>query len=267
MIIFSQIASKARSSVKGVAKDVLIKVAVTLGVTAILTLVPGIRDWLWNLAATQITLASVWLLLIALTFLAAGVVGTYLLLRRALELGRIDSMTDTLRADQIDPHLEKNLAEASTRNLAFAALLVDIDNFKAINDDHNHEIGNHTLAEVARTIRPRSPGEEIFRYGGDEFLIIAKQGMDERECWGYAKRIVRDVAEFDFLGEVNSTQPIKLTVSCGCTIVAPGDTTEKIRRRLVEALKRAKQPTGENPKGKNAAFFAKDTKNQTMEES
>jgi diguanylate cyclase (GGDEF)-like protein len=237
-------------------REVQIKVVVTVVAAAILALITPLRNWMWNLGKSTLVLPVWLLLLLAVVFLVIGGAVIFILLRKALKHGRLDAMTNTLRADQIDGFLTKRLAEATSKKLKFAVLLVDIDNFKSINDEYNHEIGNHTLAEIAGIIRPRSPGEEIFRYGGDEFLIVAKLSMDNRSCWGYAKRIVSDVSQWNFLGEVNNSRSIKLTVSCGCVLAGPGDTVDGIRKQVVDALKLAKRPTEANPAGKNAAFLA-----------
>ncbi|UTF58645.1 GGDEF domain-containing protein [Gilvimarinus sp. DA14] len=55
-----------------------------------------------------------------------------------------------------------------------SVLLLDLDHFKAINDQHGHEVGDHTLQSVSQLIhsRLRSGSDEVFRYGGEEFLIL-----------------------------------------------------------------------------------------------
>jgi len=170
---------------------------------------------------------------------------------RELELGKIDTLTKTKRAGQIDVFLEQRHREARSSGEKFSVLLVDIDGFKAVNDTYTHEIGNHTLSELADVIRPRSKGEEIFRYGGDEFLIITKLGVNERKCYGYADRIVREVTDYPFLGEVNSEDRIYLTVSCGCAVSkGQEEDVSVLRRKVVYALKKAKEIKAEKTRGK-----------------
>nr|VFK25553.1 MAG: diguanylate cyclase (GGDEF) domain-containing protein [Candidatus Kentron sp. LPFa]VFK35967.1 MAG: diguanylate cyclase (GGDEF) domain-containing protein [Candidatus Kentron sp. LPFa] len=159
--------------------------------------------------------------------------GTYFVLRIKLNLGKMDMMTNTLREAQINPFLEKRIEVARNANTLFGVLLVDIDNFKKINSDYNHEVGNNILCELAEIIRPRSKGEEIFRYGGDEFLIVINIDQDEvnitnqneRNCWGYAGRILREVRSHSFPGDINSSD-ISLNVSCGCLVT---DGKENVR--------------------------------------
>ena len=186
-----------------------------------------------------------------------GVLVTLRVLRETLRLGITDTMTQTLRENQIDPYLEKRTSEAKDGNSYFSVLLVDIDNFKRINDEFSHEIGNHTLSELAGVITPRGKTEEIFRYGGDEFLIVTELGVGARECWGYAKRIVKAVADHDFEGQVNSPKQISLTISCGCLICSGSENTKTIREQVDSALKKAKQPNPESPSGKNSAYVLK----------
>jgi diguanylate cyclase (GGDEF)-like protein len=240
---------------KSIARESIAGIISALVVAAVLAFVPTVRDWVWNALTTKWTLSVAAFLVMTLVCLALGALLTYMLLRKTILLGRKDVMTQSLRASQIDPFIERRITEAKAKNSSFGVLLVDIDNFKQINDDFDHEIGNHTLAELVDVIRPRSPGEEIFRYGGDEFLLVTNIGVDERGCWGFSRRIVRDVAKHDFLGKVNSRKGIRMTVSCGCLIAQGNDTVVQIRRDIVIALKRAKSPNAESPTGKNSAYL------------
>jgi diguanylate cyclase (GGDEF)-like protein len=188
-------------------------------------------------------------MLAAIILIAVGSGGTVLFLRKTLRSGKEDSTTRTLRAGQIDQFITRRLREVSNANSSFAVLLVDVDEFKRVNDEYNHEIGNHTLSELVEVIRPRSRGEEIFRYGGDEFLVVTNTGVDDRGCWGYANRIVREVAAYQFLGQVNSPERIRLTVSVGAFVSNGTETVSEIRNTIVRALKKAKEA------GKNSAYL------------
>jgi diguanylate cyclase (GGDEF)-like protein len=79
-------------------------------------------------------------------------------------LGNHRSFHDALRTAVSD----------ATRKDALAVFMVDIDNFKLINDELGHQAGDRILAEVANTIREAiADGGAVFRYGGDEFAALA----------------------------------------------------------------------------------------------
>ena len=209
------------------------------------SLIPAVRNWFIGIAAYQFTLTALVAASVALVFISIGATVTYLLLRKTIEFGRKDVMTSSLRSSEIDPILKKRISEVKGKNLNFGVLLLDINEFKKINDEYDHETGNRTLAEVVRVIDQRKD-EYIFRYGGDEFLIISKVGIDKTGCWGFARRVVRDIAEHKFTGQINNPNQIDLTASCGCIVTDGEESTEQIRNRLVVALKNAKVQSKES---------------------
>jgi len=230
-------------------------VGAPLLVAAIGASFPDVRAWVAGELKRELLLPA-WVLAIVIpACIASGGAAVYLLLRNSLEVGKMDRLTNTYRADGIDAFLARQIGEAARTGSTFGVLLFDIDNFKRINDDYSHEIGNQTLAEVVDLIRPRKKGEAIFRYGGDEFLVVTSLKVDERACWGYANRTVRDVSGYDFLGDTRSHERIRLTGSCGCLVAGGNHTVAGIRTNLVAALKAAKQPSPSNQTGKNAAYL------------
>src|SRR5690606_13118081 len=77
-------------------------------------------------------------------------------------------------------------------------LMIDLDQFKAVNDEYGHLVGDAVLAEVGAVLAGSvRPGDSAFRYGGEEFAVIlpgASPGMTEE----MAARICRDVAAYPF---------------------------------------------------------------------
>jgi diguanylate cyclase (GGDEF)-like protein len=98
-------------------------------------------------------------------------------LRQAAEevtrLASIDALTGLFNRRYFDTRLEAELQRARRHNEPLALLMVDIDNFKAINDEHGHVVGDRLLRCVSERLRR---GVRIFdvcaRYGGDEFAIL-----------------------------------------------------------------------------------------------
>lgn len=77
----------------------------------------------------------------------------------------------------------------------FALMLIDLDRFKAVNDDHGHEIGDQVLIVVADRLRHGTrPGDTIARLGGDEFAILMP-GIGSREAAARADKLIASVSE------------------------------------------------------------------------
>lgn len=76
-----------------------------------------------------------------------------------------------------------------------AAIFIDLDDFKAINDEHGHTLGDDILAEVARNLADcLRPGDFVGRYGGDEFLVIIDGISDQHLVKSIAERILAALA-------------------------------------------------------------------------
>jgi diguanylate cyclase (GGDEF)-like protein len=84
-----------------------------------------------------------------------------------------DPLTGLLNRRSFDELAERRLQQAQKRGTPVSALMVDIDRFKPINDDHGHPVGDEVLIAVARRIgRGLSERDLLARYGGEEFAIM-----------------------------------------------------------------------------------------------
>ncbi|GAB3487400.1 GGDEF domain-containing protein [Marinomonas epiphytica] len=104
--------------------------------------------------------------------------------------------------------LELGLNEPQPRQ-KYAILLMDIDHFKKVNDQHGHLVGDKVLSEFAANIsRTIGPDDILGRWGGEEFIIITLN-KDEQQIWRLAERIRQSVESF-------TIEPVsKITVSIG----------------------------------------------------
>ncbi len=83
-----------------------------------------------------------------------------------------DPLTGMLNRAELDQRTVEQMALAS-RGRSFACVMIDIDHFKLLNDRHGHAAGDEVLREVARRIRSSVRlSDLVFRYGGDEFLVL-----------------------------------------------------------------------------------------------
>jgi len=95
-------------------------------------------------------------------------------LRDALRLlATVDPLTRLSNRREMDRHLQQQLREAQTSGTVLSCLMVDIDHFKHFNDNHGHDAGDEVLREVAQILEKMvCPAGSVFRYGGEEFLIL-----------------------------------------------------------------------------------------------
>jgi diguanylate cyclase (GGDEF)-like protein len=91
-----------------------------------------------------------------------------------LESTRRDPLTDTLNHGALVGYLAQEIERGRDDVRPIGIALIDIDNFRLLNDNHGHEAGDKALLAVADTLRERvEPGMELGRYGPDEFLLVA----------------------------------------------------------------------------------------------
>lgn len=84
-----------------------------------------------------------------------------------------DDRLPLLRTKAFDADLERLVKEAIENGLPLALVIIDVDNFKQINDTHGHETGNEVLLAISATLNNRTCGKgKAYRYGGDEMAIL-----------------------------------------------------------------------------------------------
>jgi diguanylate cyclase (GGDEF)-like protein len=91
--------------------------------------------------------------------------------RKAFE-SRHDVLTDIGNRRGYDERLQKEIARARRYGQPLSLVLLDLDGFKAVNDDHGHPAGDEVLRRVGAILRGTRTADECFRVGGDEFAIL-----------------------------------------------------------------------------------------------
>lgn len=89
------------------------------------------------------------------------------------ELSVRDHLTGLFNRRYMEETLERELLRVSRKNLSLALIMLDVDNFKTINDTYGHANGDQTLREVSKLLSSHVRGDDVLcRMGGDEFMII-----------------------------------------------------------------------------------------------
>ena len=95
-------------------------------------------------------------------------------LRRLEALAHTDAITQVFNKGHIGELMDSEFARARRQGLPFSLLVIDLDHFKQINDNHGHDAGDHVLFEVAQLLKREvaAAGGILGRFGGEEFVVI-----------------------------------------------------------------------------------------------
>ena len=147
---------------------------------------------------------------------------------------RIDAKTGLLNAGTWEREASAELARALRTRSALAVALIDIDNFKTVNDSYGHLAGDRALSAVAGTIKIFLREYDLVgRFGGEEFAVLLPQ-TSELDARRIAERMRAQVAEVPIeVGDRTRAETISLTISAG--LATPNDQTTQITDLLAAA--------------------------------
>jgi len=161
-----------------------------------------------------------------------------LLYRAATQSALRDPLTGAGNRIAMEQTLQREI-EMSRRHLQpLSLLMLDIDHFKRVNDSHGHSAGDDVLRAVAASIKDQLRNVDmVFRYGGEEFLILLSNTSREAAAMvGERLRYATQAQDYYADGQL-----IELTVSLGCSTLLPGESAESLLRRADSALYVAKR--------------------------
>jgi len=174
-------------------------------------------------------------------------------LLKAKTASMTDKLTGAFNRMAFDKHIYSKIKTMGIRWAYFSALMIDIDNFKEINDTHGHLVGDRVIAatvQICKTFLRKN--DFMARYGGEEFVIIL-DGASLKNATKKADTICKKIALTDFI--INQKEPkasLSFTVSIGISTFKEEDTAVSLLDRADKALYVAKKS------GKNKVVNEKD---------
>ncbi|MDR2165318.1 MAG: diguanylate cyclase [Zoogloeaceae bacterium] len=166
------------------------------------------------------------------------------------QLIRLDQLTGVLNRRGLEEVVDKEIKRAERRQAPLCLALLDVDNFKKLNDILGHAAGDdalkHLIAVIQGTLRPQ---DSVARFGGEEFIILFPETALEQAATAMV-RIQRELTRHIFL---YNNQKLLITFSAGITMRRTGEYRETLIQRADAAMYEAKQS------GKNQVVVADDT--------
>jgi len=152
------------------------------------------------------------------------------------EDSNIDALTKVFNRKALNKYLDYITKKGSLEH-ELHLLILDIDDFKTINDTYGHVAGDKILIFISNLLRKTlRDGDKIFRYGGEEFIVILNR-IDSKKCQEIAKRILQSISTNTLLYKGHS---VSVTMSIGATKYIKGDTPESLIERADRALYKSK---------------------------
>lgn len=149
-----------------------------------------------------------------------------------------DHLTGILNRRGLDNAFERESSRSARHQVSLCFALLDIDNFKQLNDTHGHKVGDDALVYLVESIKETTRPEDIVsRYGGEEFVILLPNTRID-EAVQVLSRIRRNLTKKFFL---NENKRILITFSAGVAQFQLGESQDDVFKRADEALYRAKK--------------------------
>lgn len=159
--------------------------------------------------------------------------------RQLAELSRRDSLTGLFNRQVLNEELERMLAQAKRSQQPIAMLMMDLDHFKKVNDQHGHLVGDACLQHAALRMQQRMRSNDLLvRFGGEEFAAVLCD-TDQSGAMDLAEQLRADLASHPCIHQGLS---INLSLSIGVYTLIPdaGSDREQLLRHADQALYRAK---------------------------
>jgi diguanylate cyclase len=153
--------------------------------------------------------------------------------RRLNALASTDTLTGLLNRRRMADQMHKELLQARSSHRPLSVLLLDIDNFKSINDQFGHGRGDQVIIATGEILRANVRQQDLIaRWGGEEFLIL-QPGADVAAARETAERVRQAIFGYLVRHELDGAP---VTVTIGVATLLDGETLEEIIHRADESL-------------------------------
>ncbi len=160
----------------------------------------------------------------------------------------IDELTQILNRRGIMEFLTREYARSKRFKSPLSVLMIDIDDFKKVNDTYGHTVGDKVLKTIAQILKTKLRATDVVgRYGGEEFLVVLPE-TDLQAALTVAEKLRTEVAKKTFKYK---DQVFKVTISLGAAQLKEGESIEELINRADQALYTSKRS------GKNRTTLAK----------
>ena len=156
-----------------------------------------------------------------------------------MQLAVVDELTGLYNRRYFDRHLSLMFTKAQQQGRHMTVMMLDLDNFKQVNDTHGHGAGDDVLREFALRLQRNIRGVDLAcRYGGEEFVVLMPD-TDIAISGAVAERVRAAVADRSF--EIDTGGALDVTVSAGIAAIENTDMNpEALLRRADIALYKSK---------------------------
>ena len=163
------------------------------------------------------------------------------------ELVREDQLTGSLNRRGLDETLSREISSANRRGTPLCIALLDLDDFKRLNDTFGHSAGDEVLIHLVKVVKDTLRKLDVIaRFGGEEFLIVLPETPPE-EAMQTITRVQRELTKRIYM---HNREKLLITFSAGIAMMAQGEGQSEMIKRADTALYRAKNA------GKNRIVMA-----------
>ena len=163
------------------------------------------------------------------------------------ELAMVDGLTGLFVRRYFDARIEEEIERSRRYGTPFSVIMLDVDDFKNLNDTHGHLVGDRVLRAIANVIKGQMRGvDTAARYGGEEMSVILPR-TEMVGAYNLAERIREAIAELRITTDDEPPRSLAVTVSLGISAFPESKAADGVDlvRRADKALYRAKK-TGKN---------------------
>jgi diguanylate cyclase len=163
-------------------------------------------------------------------------------LQHMSELVREDQLTGSLNRRGLDDVFERETARADRRGTPLCIAILDLDDFKRLNDTYGHLAGDAALKHLVKIVKETLRSMDVIaRFGGEEFLILLPETTVEAASQTMT-RLQRELTKHFFM---HDNEKVLITFSAGVALRHPNEDQSSLVKRADKAMYQAKQ-TGKN---------------------